>query len=249
MVIDCFPLLKELDMLEIRLHEHSFVDKFIITEASTDYAGHPKPYYLQDNWHRFKTFWEKIWYLKIDLTFIEGTLSREIYQRDHPVKWFENFIPNSIIINTDIDEIINRDQFDRYNAEMGAVNPEMKLSVYYLNTVTGATWKHGTISRVQDVTKGLHELRYRKGLKLLPNMGRHFSWCGGAEFIRAKYLSQIGGENWPIKLKDDKKVTELLEGLTAWWDGKKLKKVPIDETFPEIIREHPERFKHLIYDK
>ena len=45
MVYDCFLFFNELELLEVRLNEMaSFVDKFVIVEASETFRGAPKPF-------------------------------------------------------------------------------------------------------------------------------------------------------------------------------------------------------------
>ena len=40
MVVDCFPFLNELDLLELRLHELSpLVDKFVLSEATLTFSN------------------------------------------------------------------------------------------------------------------------------------------------------------------------------------------------------------------
>lgn len=43
MIYDCIMFNDELDLLEIRLHHHAFVDRFILIESTHTYSGQPKP--------------------------------------------------------------------------------------------------------------------------------------------------------------------------------------------------------------
>lgn len=77
-VFDCFLFFNELDLLEIRLHTlDPVVDKFIISEASHTFAGHPKPLHFRDNQSRFAAFKHKIVHQVVD-----DTLTA--FDREHP---------------------------------------------------------------------------------------------------------------------------------------------------------------------
>ena len=66
-IYDCFSFYNEFDILEIRLQElYDHVDYFIIAEASTTHTGNPKPFYLLDNWERFKPYADKIRHVKVE---------------------------------------------------------------------------------------------------------------------------------------------------------------------------------------
>jgi beta-1,4-mannosyl-glycoprotein beta-1,4-N-acetylglucosaminyltransferase len=57
----------ELDILEIRLETlDPIVDYHIITESNLSHSGIPKPFYYEENKERFKKFWPKIIYQKLD---------------------------------------------------------------------------------------------------------------------------------------------------------------------------------------
>lgn len=66
-IIDCFPFFNEFELLEIRLKElWDTVDYFVIAEANITQSGIPKPYYLLDNWERFRPYAEKIIHVMVD---------------------------------------------------------------------------------------------------------------------------------------------------------------------------------------
>ena len=61
MVYDCFQFFNELDILKLRLHiMDSFVDKFVISEATETFSGLKKPLYYEENKEMFKEFEHKI---------------------------------------------------------------------------------------------------------------------------------------------------------------------------------------------
>lgn len=68
-IYDCFCFFNELDLLELRLNIlDSYVDYFVISEASVTHTGVAKPYYFEENKERFSKFLHKIIHLKIEDT-------------------------------------------------------------------------------------------------------------------------------------------------------------------------------------
>jgi len=65
-IVDACLLFNELDLLEIRLGElWDAVDRFVIVESDSTFAGHPKPYFFEAHAARFKPFSSKISYHKV----------------------------------------------------------------------------------------------------------------------------------------------------------------------------------------
>lgn len=60
-VYDVFIFFNELELLDIRLHILApYVDRFVIVESTTTFAGAKKPLYYSENRHLFKDFEDKI---------------------------------------------------------------------------------------------------------------------------------------------------------------------------------------------
>ena len=67
MVYDCIPFFNELDILNLRLHVlNSYVDKFIIEEATVTFSGEPKELCFEKNKEMFREFLPKIEYIVVD---------------------------------------------------------------------------------------------------------------------------------------------------------------------------------------
>ena len=67
-VYDGFTFYNELDMLRVRLVEHSpFVDSFILVEGDRTFSGQSKPSYFDPMDDRFKEFRHKIIHVKAAL--------------------------------------------------------------------------------------------------------------------------------------------------------------------------------------
>ena len=121
-VVDAILLSTELDMLEIRMREYlPHVDIFVIVESDKTFAGQPKPTHFLDHRQRFADI-------------LQGTSSRLVYHKvegllpDRPSGSFENELTmrkavgkvltdlnlasGSLVIQSDVDEIISRETLD-----------------------------------------------------------------------------------------------------------------------------------------
>ncbi len=110
MIYDCFMLLDEIDLLEIRINVlKDVVDKFVITEATTTQIGNPKPMAYPRYKHLFKGFEDRIIYNVCDDTGIpfNNQWEREQYQKNYVINGLSEAKDDDIIVFSDIDEIPN----------------------------------------------------------------------------------------------------------------------------------------------
>jgi beta-1,4-mannosyl-glycoprotein beta-1,4-N-acetylglucosaminyltransferase len=135
MIYDCFTFYNELDLLDARLHEHTFVDRFIIVEATTTFQGQPKPLWYADNASRFKNFADRIDHFVVDFPMElhnrfarrrNQTWAREYHQRDQFALGLRNARSNDLVIVSDVDEIISAAKFD----EALKVRPPGSLTIF-----------------------------------------------------------------------------------------------------------------------
>src|SRR3972149_5101095 len=121
MVVDCFLLFNELDLLEIRLNIlNDVVDKFVICEAKETFQGKSKPLYYRENKERFAKWQDKIIYYVIeDISEEEKNKARlspnvgagehwwirEFCQKESMLKALTFCQDDDIIFISDLDEI------------------------------------------------------------------------------------------------------------------------------------------------
>lgn len=157
MIFDCFTFFDELELLDIRLHEHSaVVDKFVIVEAKATFQGGEKPLYFERNKHLFKKFQEKIIHVVVDFPdVIKNKLSkrhdanwgREYFQRDQISRGLAGASKDDLIIVSDVDEIISAGKLieaieTRRKHDLTIF--EMPIHPYYVNRrIAGETWVLG----------------------------------------------------------------------------------------------------------
>ena len=114
MVVDGFIFYNELDMLEFRLEEHdSFVDYFVIVEATVTHSGLPKELYFENNKQRFQKFLPKIVHVVVDHIPSDFEFEKDI-------NWLEflNKIYNVLKYPTDSSNKYWRLHLDRYVPNM-----------------------------------------------------------------------------------------------------------------------------------
>lgn len=122
-IIDFFPMLHELDILEMRLYEmEGLVDNHVIYESTLTHRGIPKKLHYHDNRQRFVHFKDKI------IHFVESDAqhhggkhlpSKGNIWEINSNNWKNGFImysnaykvtdPNAIVIAGDLDEILSRE--------------------------------------------------------------------------------------------------------------------------------------------
>lgn len=259
MTYDCFPFFNELDLVEIRLHTHNdFVDKFVIIEADQTHSGYKKPLFFQENLNRFEKFKEKIIYcpitFPIDLSYLNAIpvnnidWKRENYQREH----IKNILSstqatnNDIVISSDLDEIINKEVFNRAKKiinEESMVRVKQNHYAYKLNYFCGADTDGVIIATYNNVKK--------YNLTSLRAQGYNYNFTtiqGGWHF---SFLSKID-RNVYVKFKSFSHAYENTDVTDEKTAVEKVKKclikqiVKIDDSFPSYIINNLEFFKEYI---
>ena len=161
MIYDCFPYNGETDLLEIRLNHHnSFVDKFVISEATYTYSGIPKPLYYDEikNLPTFYRFKDKIIHIIFDTPPTEENKGwfYEISQRNSLLSLLPEFTDSDLILYLDCDEIIrNKSVIDitiRHPDVL--VNLDMDMLWYYLNCKKDPDSKYASDYSMEECFQG-----------------------------------------------------------------------------------------------
>jgi beta-1,4-mannosyl-glycoprotein beta-1,4-N-acetylglucosaminyltransferase len=202
---DVFPFYNELDILEIRLNTlDPVVDFFVITEATTSFAGNQKKLYLKDNLSYFREFENKILLQTIDNVPKLTAFERDWYQRDQAKDLLITILKDSdFLLYGDVDEI---PKLEAVKSALTLINNEIKiahfaqdLNYYYLNlTETSGTllsymgeypeikekkWLGTTLSQWDYAKKfsmtALRNPEHKLNGVRIDNGGWHFSYVGG----------------------------------------------------------------------
>jgi beta-1,4-mannosyl-glycoprotein beta-1,4-N-acetylglucosaminyltransferase len=128
-IYDCFIFFNELDLLELRLNIlNSYVDYFVICEASVTHSGNPKEFIFEKNKKRFDQFLHKIIHIKIDdipTDFINLPNIPDIPSFDGScVNDIHSFIKDTNLFNKITESHFGRDFFQKESLRRGLENCE-----------------------------------------------------------------------------------------------------------------------------
>jgi beta-1,4-mannosyl-glycoprotein beta-1,4-N-acetylglucosaminyltransferase len=267
MIYDCFQFFNELDILEIRLEElYPIVDKFILCESTITHSGKPKEQIFQNTIERYNKYLDKIEYVLFD-KFPEETnrsyWTLENDQRRHIINGIDlnTLQDDDVIIISDIDEIPNRkflDSFIKKYINNSLPNyPIVICSQLYYGKITNKViepsyfmnW-NGSVVINGKILKSNPDIQYyRKNIDFFPriqnNGSWHFSYMGTIDDIIKKLESTVHTE-WDIQEAKDKLKERIDKCEEPLGRQAKLIKVPIDDSYPEAIKNNPERYAHII---
>ncbi len=120
---------------------------------------------------------------------------------------------------------------------------EQSISAHFINLllVDKSKWLGTRVCFYRDFTLA-DEIRYT-GYKIIHDGGWHFTWMGGVERARLKLQSFAHNEYNKPEFLDEKNILNAIQNQKFFLDDKiKLKPVPLDNSFPDYILKHPERF-------
>jgi len=237
MIVDCFPFFNERELLELRIHllkDH--VDHFVITEADRTFSGLPREFQVKRLIAELDLPSEKITVIEMrydddvnlqlerhdfdsmypddrgDIVSIMA-VARERIQRNSTKSVLGGFDPDTWVLMSDCDEIINPDHMG-FALNVARNNPDNIVKLPLINLYGRAdlrpfaragwpfTWRTAmSICRnalVQQTTP--HRVRCGYHLPVLPvtptlngvifdNFGWHFSWMGGDALVKIKSQS------------------------------------------------------------
>lgn len=274
MIIDAFTLFNEIDLLEFRLkYLNNTVDYHIICESNLTHSGLPKPYYLDEAWHRFSKWRNKIIYLQIEqstegLSFDKvksytpsnGSWILEQQQRSSLILAQDSVSDNDMILVGDLDEFPEESILSELKS-MGIQNIQSPASFsqlfhyYYMNcqnTGFERQW-NGTILATGKQFKdfGPQELRNnRNNYPRFKDAGYHFSYLGGIDKIKQKLEAFAHTEfNRPDITSDENIIRSIEKGEDIFSrPGVTYKFVDLDyypQSIQQLMIEYPQFIKTL----
>ena len=273
MLYDCFQFFNELDILEIRLEElYSVVDKFVICEATKTFSGKPKELRFLNNKERYSKYLDKIKYVVYDdfssynnpWQYSDNWRS-ECEQRRHLISGINlsHLSDNDMVMLSDVDEIPTRNlmqklKIDFYKNRVNYDQPLTICSQLYYGKITNKViepdeflnWRGNVIINgklLKEIPDFQYFRHYKDTFRNIRDTGSwHFSYAGTAEQVIYKIQSYSHSENDIPDIIDN--VKENIENCKDVLNRSdyKLEKVQIDETYPEAIKNNPEKYKDII---
>jgi beta-1,4-mannosyl-glycoprotein beta-1,4-N-acetylglucosaminyltransferase len=227
-IVDCFTFYNELDLLQYRLAAlYDYVDFFILVEANTTHAGHPKPNYYADNAHLFEKYKNKIIHKVADLPFKAPNIDYSKNQQWENENFQRNCIKecvqseelgltkDDLVVISDLDEIIDPQRLAEFRDGRLIAYKGFSLSqdMYYYNLCCKNTWfwsKAKIVTYEYLLQKTPEEIRQGE-LPLLEKGGWHLGYFGDVAFIRNKLLEFGHQEYNSPEYTDENVITQRLE--------------------------------------
>jgi beta-1,4-mannosyl-glycoprotein beta-1,4-N-acetylglucosaminyltransferase len=265
-IYDCFQYFNEEHIADLRFNIlNEFVNYFVIVESTVNHQGKEKK--LQFDINKFSKFKKKIRYIIVDDTpqnirkpHEGGESLVEQHQRNSLMKVINKADDNDLIILSDVDEIPNLKKLNLFNSENYAVFSQ-KMFMYKINllNINENNW-HGSKICLKKNLKSpqwLRNLKFKKypfwridkprNIQIIENGGWHFAYLQSAENISKKIKSFAHGEFNKKHLADEEKIKARIEkGEDVFERGFEIKKVEIDNTFPNYIKQNQDKLKNWI---
>lgn len=253
MIVDGFTFFNELDLLEIRLVElYPVVDRFVIVEGDMTFRGRPKTANFIDNVDRYRPFLDKIVYLTALLDNAPGLRGsektdpwqREYFQRNYIVNGFSDLEPDDIVLISDVDEIPRRSAIENLVVNDRQVTLAGRRFVYGVNMEEGIT-KAIKAVKFGHFTTAQQE-RMMPPTTVVSDAGWEFSSIGTPEQISYKLRNFSHAELDLDEYTSPDKIRErILSGRDLYDRHSHVKRVEIDDTWPEAIKTNREKYRHL----
>ena len=274
MIFDCFTYFNDDLITELRLNIlNKYVDKFVIVEATTDHSGKKKN--LNFNIKRFEQFEKKIRYIIVEdlpkntkpfyynKRIWHENMVREEYQRNQIMRGLYDAKDEDLIIISDNDEIPNLKNLNKVNFRRYAVFNQ-KFYKYKINLLSEnqTPYQGSRIIRKKylknNVTPQWLRYQYTKRIKfwqvhryitnptIIENGGWHFSFVISPEKISYKMKAYGHGELNTEKFTNVSYIREKIESRKDFISNMPLKKVDLDETFPEYIIKNKKKFEEFL---
>ena len=265
-IYDCFQYFNEEHIADLRFNIlNKFVDYFVIVESTVNHQGKQKK--LQFNIDNFKKFKNKIKYIIVDDTpenikkpHKGGESLVEQHQRNSLMKVLNKAEGEDLIILSDVDEIPDLTKLNLFNKKNYAVFSQ-KMFMYKINLLNldENNW-HGSKICLKKNLKSpqwLRNLKFKKypfwrfdkprNLQIIQNGGWHFAYLQSAENISKKIKSFAHGEFNKEHLSNEEKINQRIQkGEDVFERGFKLKRINIDDSFPDFIKQNQSMLKNWI---
>ena len=268
-LIDCFMYFDEDLVLDIRLNTlSSFVNKFVIAEATRDHAGKQKK--LNFDIKNFSKFKDKIEYLIIDnlpeevesfKRDWEGSHLRDQFQRNSLERGYRNSTEEDLIMISDIDEIPNPKKITEFNKKYRYgcfIQKNFQSKINILNT-TEKNWSGTKICQkkflkspqwlrnIKTKKRSIWKFYKPKEPQLILDGGWHFSYLKSPESISKKIKSFAHQEFNQEKFTNIKNIEKRIKNYQDIFERDyKFKKIDLNDDFPEYILENKSKFRDWI---
>tara|TARA_B100000963_G_scaffold312088_1_gene289349 strand:+ start:2565 stop:3365 length:801 start_codon:yes stop_codon:yes gene_type:complete len=263
-IYDCFQYFNEDQMVDLRLNIlDKYVDYFVISESTRTHQGELKK--INFDIKKFKKFEKKIKFViadyekKIDFKNHTGGESPiEQHQRNYLMEGIKNALPDDLIVLSDSDEIPDFTKIKDLNSIKKFVAFSQKMFMYKLNlqNINESNWIGSKITKKKNITsmQDFRNLKFKKypfwridkyNQQIIYG-GWHFSFLQTPQEILKKIRSFSHGEfnDESVNLKQIEE--KILKKEDIFGRDTELKKIDIDDGYPEYIIKNKERYSNWI---
>ena len=264
-IYDCFQYFNEDHILDLRFNIlNEAVDYFVISESTRTHQGIKKK--LNFNINNFGKFKHKIKYIvsdyekKIDFeNHVSGESLIEQDQRNSLSRGLINAHDNDLIILSDSDEIPDLTKLNQIkkNTKFTAFSQMMFMYKLNLQNLNESNWVGSKITLKKNfpVPQKLRNLKFKEypfwrfdkySLQIIKG-GWHFSFLQKPKDIAKKIKSYSHGEFNKCEITDEKKIEKrIANNEDIFGRGYELKKININENYPEFIKNNKDLLKQWI---
>ncbi len=265
-IFDCFQYFNESHIADLRFHIlDKYVDFFVIVESTVNHQGKAKE--LSFDIKNYSKFKDKIIYIVVDdtpesikLPHEGGESLVEQHQRNSILRGLKNCDDNDLVILSDVDEIPDLDKLNLFDKKNYAVFSQ-RMFMYKINLLNldEKNW-HGSRICLKKKIKSpqwLRNLKFKKypfwrldklrNIQVINDGGWHFAYLQSPQDISKKIQSFAHGEyNKEHIANEDKIKLKLEKGEDILERGYRIKKIDIDNTFPQYIVDNKNKLKQWI---
>ena len=269
-IFDCITFYNANALFEMRFNIlKKYVDFFVVCEASKSHTGKYKGYNF--NLDFLNKHSEKIIYLKLDNLPEIKTKNKKHYgllkiQMEYLFQGIKNANQDDLIIFSDEDEIPNPKNIKNFKDTKFKFGLFLQNMYYYKLNILGVDegngdWAGSRICK-KKYLKSFFKFRLLKkknikypfwrfdkerNIQLIENGGWHFTYLMEAKEIAKKIENMAHTEFNKDSFKDLEKIKYKIDNLIdPFGRNLNLKKVRIDENFPEYLRNNKDLFKDWI---
>mgnify|MGYP001361819045 CR=1 FL=1 len=264
-IYDCFQYFNEDHILDLRFNIlNEKVDYFIISESTKTHQGTEKK--LNFKLNNFNKFKHKIKYIvadyekKIDFeNHTTGESPVEQHQRNSLAEGLVHANDNDLIVLSDSDEIPDLTKLNQIKKSSKFIAFSQMMFMYKLNlqNLNESNWIGSKITLKKNMPspQKLRDLKFKEypfwrfdktKLQIIKG-GWHFSFLQKPSDIAKKIMSYSHGEFNKSEITDEKNIEKkIANGEDIFERGYELKKINIDETFPDYILKNKLYFKDWI---
>ena len=264
-IYDCFQYFNEDHIVDLRLNIlNEVVDYFVISESTRTHQGKEKKLNFKNN--NVKKFKHKIKYVVSDykekINFKNHTGGESLveqHQRNTLSEGLTGAHDSDLIILSDSDEIPDLTKLNKIkkNTKFTAFSHSMFMYKLNLQNISESNWIGSKMSLMKNFPTP-HKLRSLKFKKYpfwrldkiqmqIINGGWHFSFLQKPSDIVNKIKSYSHGEFNKNEFTNEKKIMEKISNYEDVFNrGYELKKISIDENYPDYIKNNKNLLKDWI---